>query len=742
MDQLLPFPDHNTDPKKKDKDWILKFAKAAYSSWNIGMPTGSIFLAKQQCYAEIRDYAMGRQSVAKHQKQLLPEDPNDESFTKISWKPRSDGKVLRDIAVAKVQKAGYNIIATPISETAKDAQDAEVAAAKVKIMMRQAMPELANHPQLKRLPGEAEDLEELQMSIDFNPKFVRAKDIEESVQLVFSENEIDQVWDACAEDIVDFGVGIAEESIDENNKVIIEHVYPGEFACSFTNRSDFSDITWAFRLRSTKLSDISKQAGVTDDQLTQLVNKVSGQNGNPISIGTNTLENNGYDAFKAPVMQLKFISWDKRVTEATTKNGVLKVSKVKPSKADKISADKEYTSKTIENIYKCKWVVGTDIIYDYGIEANTKRSVNIATMGKTKLGFHIKAASFSNMKAVGLTEAMISSIDDLDITTFKYRMFKNRMVPPGFDIDLTAIEDVAIGATGKTMTKKEVLDLFYETGNFLNRRSGGLSIDNNVNYKSVIPLDNAMTQHLVEFANDMANSKQALRDITGLNELTDGSTPNPKTLTTIANLANESTNNALYNLINARKFIINSVAKATVQRLQTALKRGPYDGYNPVAGRWISVPKSILYYDYDIIIESKSTDDQKQIIYNLMTEDIKNGLISHADVVTIIYANNLKAAAILLSYKVDKAKNQQQAMALQNTQATAQAQMQSNQMAEQIKDEMAERQKMRQIQIDNNLQSWAYMIQELKNKQINANVETKAITDILTSGVAPQAAAN
>jgi hypothetical protein len=74
-------------------------------------------------------------------------------------------------------------------------------------IMKQA-PQLGNHPGLKQLPGEAEDLEALQMEIDHNPKFIRAKDIEEAIQLVFYENEADKLWDVIAEDIVDFGVGI------------------------------------------------------------------------------------------------------------------------------------------------------------------------------------------------------------------------------------------------------------------------------------------------------------------------------------------------------------------------------------------------------------------------------------------------------------------------------------------------------------------------------------------------------
>lgn len=740
--QITPqaFPDHNIDPRKKDEKWLLQFAKAAYNNWN-GMPDGSIFMAKAARYAIIRSYAMGEQSTKEYVPTFLPEDQENESWQNISREPRQDGVVLRNIAVAKLRKSGYNILATPINPAAKDAQDEEYKKAKVKIMMREAIekqaPEMADHPMMRKLPGEAEDMEELQMEIDHNPKFIRAKDIEESVQLVFYENEVNKVWDANAEDLVDYGVAIAKEGLDNNNKVIIRHVMPDNFACSYSNKSDFSDITWAFELLRVKLSDLSSH--FNDKQMDEVLQKVRGLNGNPSSLGNNTLNNNGYDIFKADVVDLELVSWDKRTTqENKDKNGNLRISKTKPGKEGNSDED-VYTSKTVEVIYKCKWIVGTDFLYDFGIAQNQKRTVNIGTMGKTKLSYHIQAASFSKMRATGMTEAMISVIDDLNIATFKLRNFRNRMVPNGFDIDLAAIEGVALGASGQDkMEPKEVIAMFFETGVLISRRSG-ISMDGNVNYKAINAISNNMADQIVALANDIQMSKQALRDITGLNELTDGSTPNPKTLTTIANLANESTNNALYYLLAARKYIIESVSKGTVQRLQVALKRGPYDGFNKATGRWVTVPKSIIDYDYDIMIEDTATDDQKQILYSLMMEDIKNGFISHADVVAIIFANNLKTAAILLSYRVEKNKKKKQMEALQNTQATANAQMQSNAAAEKLKDEMAEKVHRRKLEEIDLQKSWDFLIKQQQVSQANDAAQLKAGTEIMKVGIGENA---
>lgn len=736
----LAFPDHGVDPKLKVKEPFMKqMAKACWNNWSTGMPIGSIFLARAAEYKEERDYAMGRQSIDKHKKELLPEDANDESYNKISWEGRQDGVALLNIAGAKVQKAGWNILATPVNPTAKDAQDEEYAKARIKIMMREVMaqqdPEMANHIALKRMPGEAEDLEELQMQVDFSPKFIRAKDIEESIQLVFYENEIDKLWDEVSKDVLYHGAGIVKEGLDENNKVVIRHVPLGSFGCSKFYQPDGSDITWAFEIKPTKLSDLSKY--FNESQINKILKQVIGKDGNPWSLGENRFEDNGYDIYKANVMDLEFISWDKRVTEANTdKIGNLRVAKTKPSDEGKEKRGTTYTAKTVENVYKLKWVVGTDLIYGFGKAENQKRTVNIATMSKTKLSYHIQTTNFHGMRSVGMVAGMKSIIDDLNNSTFKLRMLKNRMVPNGFDIDLAAIEDVALGAKGETMKPKEVINMFFETGVLISRRSG-ISMDSNVNYKAINAITNGQADQIVVLAQSVQDSLQALNSITGFNDLTNGSTPNAKTLVPVANLANEGTSNALYLYVNCRKNIVESVAKATIQRLQVALKRGAYDGFNKATGRWISVPKSIMDYDYDIMIEDKPTDEQKQWLYQLVQEDIKNGFLDTADVITIINTQNIKNAQIQLSYKSKKSKEKQQADKLQGEDYLAKRQIESNEAAELLKDKMAENQKRRQMEIDDNVKAWEYMIAKLKVAQADAAVDKKAIMDIVTSGITP-----
>lgn len=731
----IAFPDHQIDPRKKDKSWILQMARACYSNWNESMPQNSIFLAKAAGYKEIRNYATGKQSINKYKKELLPDESQDESWAKISWVPRQDGKTIRNIAVAKVQKGGYNIIATPVSQKAKDAQDKEFAKVRAKLVLRDIVqstaPELANDPSLTKSPGDPDSLAEFEDEVKFNPKFIRARDAEESIDGIFYENDASFLWDGVAEDLVDFGVAVGKEDLDEQNKVRMRYVYPGCFACSATKDRRFSDLTWAFEIIDMKLSDLAKK--FSPDEVRLIYNSVAGKNGNPHAFGTNTLETNGYDRFKAKVMDLEFISWDTRNMEANlNKEGNLKTSKAKPTKT---GAD--FIPRTVENIYKCKWVVDTDLIFDYGLARNQKRTADPSTMAKTSLSYHAVATSFYNMRATGLTEDLIPIIDDLNMATFKLRMFRNRLIPNGYEIDLDALEDVAIGKSGENMTPKEVIDMFFETGILVSRRGGTDSISTQ-NYRAINPISNSMADQLASLYNDLQMSKQALRDISGLNELTDGSTPNPRMLTTIANLANESTNNALWYFINARKNLVEQMAKGVVQRLQVALKHGNYSTFNPNTGLYAEIPQSLIYFDYDIKIEDRPTDEQKQWLMELLKEDIANGTLNTPDVVTIINSNNIKTAQIILSGRAERNKKKMQEQALQNSRQTAQLQSQSNIMAEQAKVQSAEilhQMKMEQIGIS---KAWDYLIKSLQVGQQDNEATMKAQSEIMKTASSPQ----
>lgn len=121
-----------------------------------------------------------------------------------------------------------------------------------------------------------------------------------------------------------------------------------------------------------------------------------------------------------------------------------------------------------------------------------------------------------------------------------------------------------------------------------------------------------------------------------------------------------------------------------------------------------------------------------------MAEDIKAGYISHAEVVTILYTKNLKHAAMLLSYRVEKGKERLQKNSMENIQVTSQEQQKSNQAAKLLDDKMDENKHKRKMEEIELTQSWMFKTKQLEVAQASEAVDKKAITDIVTTGMAGQ----
>ena len=167
------FPDDDIDPKLKNKDYCRKFAEAIYNDWQFAVPR-TMFAHAAVDYEIIKSYALGCQDIDQYKPMLDIEDTAEESSYAIDWSVRSIVSKFRRIALGKLQKSSYNLDFKPVDPIAKDEMSKYYADIKAKIMLRQQLmqqaPQLGNSPTLKRKFGDPEDLEELQMQMDYGSK--------------------------------------------------------------------------------------------------------------------------------------------------------------------------------------------------------------------------------------------------------------------------------------------------------------------------------------------------------------------------------------------------------------------------------------------------------------------------------------------------------------------------------------------------------------------------------------------
>jgi hypothetical protein len=351
----------------------------------------------------------------------------------------------------------------------------------------------------------------------------------------------------------------------------------------------------------------------------------------------------------------------------------------------KVATDK-YTRRKVKAVYKCKWIVGTDYCYDWGLAYDQKRSANPKKKAETSLSFKFYAFNFFEMRAQGMMERLIPYLDDYQLTILKIQNFKNRAVPSGWWIDLEALENVALNKGGKNMTPKEILQMFFETGVLLGRSKDNAGEPMGPNWKPVIPIENTVMAELAGFYNDLLATIQAIEATTGYNAITSGD-PNPKTLTPGYETANISTDDALWEMANAEAWLSQKLAEDVLCRMQQGLRKGDIEGIMPYKGAlnqntlsFVKLSQDISGREYGIMLQEASTDGEKEWLMQVMNADIANGTLDVSDAIMIINTHNVKEAQALLAYRVKKNKD----MMAQQKQAEIQSAGQQSQMAAQI----------------------------------------------------------
>jgi len=691
----FPYPDHNIDPSKKGREWCMDYARAAYYDWQFVYPKG-IFSGNGGDYSKFRLYALGKQPNSQYKKWLGVDETTNNTWLSLDWSIRSIVSGYRDKAISRLMSTDYNVVATPIDPLAQSEMQMLFADIKTKLIMRDMLekedPQMANHPFIAIKSGEPMDLEELHMRMEMGEQFNRSKDAEMAIQLALYQNDYKTKRRRLFEDLFDLGVAGVRDYLGDDNKPKFRVVDPECVITSFNKEADFSNIVHAGEIIDVPIIELATvkndEGGLmfTEKELTEFASTIAGQFGNPRLLGLGTGWMKPYDKFKCKVLDIEFYTYNERVYKDTVDEqgnpDFRKSDFGRGKKSDK------YTRKKIQYVYKCKWVIGTEKVYDFGMAYDQKRPTEIKEKAKTKLSYTFYAYNFYQMKAQGMMERLIPYIDDYQLTMLKIQNFKNRAVPSGWWIDLSALEKVAMTKGGKDMEPQELLQMFFDTGVLLGRSDTDGGTPQSQNWRPVIPIENTAASELQMFYNDLISTISAIEKMTGYNDVTLGQASS-KTLVPGYESGQQSTNEALFPLAFSEENILLKLSEAMLCRTQQALKKGDIKGYGPGLNsntlQFIQISPEIAWRDYGIELEKRTTQDQKAWLMQAMQQDIANGVLNTSDAVMLVNTKNVKQAQMIWAYKVRKEKERLQEQRMAEIQAQNEGTQQTAQMAQEAK---------------------------------------------------------
>lgn len=682
------------------------------------MPYGTLVTGNLKM-SEIKMYAMGKQPIDKYKKMMSPGEPSDQSWRAIDWTPPAFMCKYRAIAIAKLLQKKFDFQAYAIDPLARSEEDETFNKMKVKMLMREAAQkagsEIADSPMLAPQPGEAEDLEQLIMQKEYGYKHIMAMEAEEAINLIFQQNNIDELRKEAVINSYDYGIAGYTQWIDENGMVKQRAINMEYFGCSYFEKPDGSDLVHWFEIVPTYVADLAPY--YTKEQLDDICKKVISKNGNPgVYTPVSGFFNQSWNRFKVSVMQIKFLSWNDTVYKeekdgrgnmrfgksdyknkqflAVNKLGNLEAESDSTTNdyfeslqtsGDRGEATPKYIKSTKKVSYKASWIVDTDYMHDYGIRENQNRK--LSSWWDTDLDIQLYAWNFYKMQFTGMTEQLIPFEDKACQIWFNLQNLANKLIPYLINIDFNAVEAVNFGKGGGKAKPSEIIDFIFS--NFVVPYRSTDLLSRNPNYK---PVSIEATGQLAAFAQlheELEYTLMKMQQVAGLNEATDASTVNAKNLNSTNEAMVESTNNALYLISEADKQLLKKTADAVVQKVQIAVKLGKVAGYAKALGgntvKFFNINPNISLHELGIFIEEAPTAAQREALWNDCNIKESQGLLTVGDKAYVMTVRNLKEAYQVLDYKINKRKEEAHAQQMQLVQQQTEGNMQVSQATEQMK---------------------------------------------------------
>jgi len=309
------------------------------------------------------------------------------------------------------------------------------------------------------------------MQMNYTFKHQMAIEAEQGIKLILEQNKIEQMREKIKEDLFDYGVAGYKEYIDSNGAVKVRTVNPRNILINQCKKKDFSDAAYTGEIIEMTISDLKQAAGnqFSETEYESIAKQYIGWLGNPKEWPSSlSVYNKGYDKFRIRLLDLEFFSVNEMVYEQRIDRRGNKVF-ARAKYDDKNKRKDKYDRVAFKVVYKGKWIIGTNYIFDYGLCTDMKRAKS--SLMDTELSYHLIAPEFYDMKAYGMMEQIIPIADAIQIAWYRLQNAINQSKPKGIMIEMGALEDIPLGKGGKMLSPMKVIDLFNKTGTLVYRKS-------------------------------------------------------------------------------------------------------------------------------------------------------------------------------------------------------------------------------------------------------------------------------
>tara|TARA_R110000751_G_scaffold269925_3_gene369626 strand:- start:1255 stop:3690 length:2436 start_codon:yes stop_codon:yes gene_type:complete len=680
-----------SDAEKATEEFGLQIGQAIQYEWFKKDANQCRFYTQWRDFHRLRLYARGEQSVAKYKNELAVD--GDLSYLNLDWTPVPILPKFIDIVVNgmserlfKVKAYAQDAMSQSKRSKYQDMIESQMVARPVleTIQEKTGVDPFTMNPD--DLPGSDEELQ-LYMQLNYKPAIEIAE--EEAINTILDENHYDDLRKRLNYDQTVLGISVAKHEFLKGSGVQLSYVDPANVVYSYTEDPNFKDCFYWGEIKTVPIIELMKiDPTLTREDLEEI--SKSGQSWYDYYNVAQFYDNDIFYRDTTTLMYFNYkttkkIVYKKKKLEGDGSRMIEKDDQFNPPEKMMKEGDFEKVSKTIDVWYDGVLVMGTNILLKWEVAENMVRPKSASQFA---IPNYVACAPRMYKGVIeSLTRRMIPFADLIQVTHLKLQQVISRTVPDGVYIDADGLNEVDLG-TGNAYNPEDALRLYFQTGSVIGR---SYTQDGDYN-QGKVPITQLTASSGAGKAQmligNMNHYLQMIRDVTGLNEARDGSTPDPYSLVGVQKLAALNSNTATRHILDASLYMFRSIAEALTYRVSDILQYADFKEQfaNQIGKYNVSVLKDMneLYiYDFGIFIEVAPDEEQKAMLEQNIQMALSKGDINLEDAIDIREIRNLKLANQLLKVKRIAKQDREEKMAMQQQAMQAQQALQSQQMSAQ-----------------------------------------------------------
>jgi hypothetical protein len=680
-----------TDEEKESFDFGLKVGQSIQYEWFKKKGNSCRFYDQWIDFHKMRLYARGEQSIDKYKKEMAVD--GDMSFLNIDWGivpiiPKFVDIVVNGMSdrIFSVSAYAQDAMAAEQRSSYQEMLEADMIARDMLMMTKEQFGVDAFNVDPNTLPKNDQELS-LHMQLNYKPAIEIAE--EEAINTVFDMNKYPDLKRRLDYDQTTIGIAIAKHRFSYDGGVLLEYVDPAECVYSYTDDPSFKDVFYWGEVKQIHVTELKKiNPNLTDEEIEE-IKETTGMWSTEYSV-MRSYNDSFADQDVVNVLffnyktDKKFV-WKEKILENGGSRVIQRDESFNPPEGEEVMFRR--VEKKIDVWYEGCMVLGSDKLIQWQLAKNMVRPE--AAFQKAFPNYIAAAPRMYKGTIESLVRRMMPYADLIQMVHLKLQQVMSRITPDGVYIDADGLNEIDLG-NGASYNPHEALKMFFQTGSVIGR---SFTQDGEFNHGKV-PIQelnhNSGHNKIQALINSYNYYLNMIRDVTGINEARDGSTPDPDALVGVQKLAAANSNVATRHILDAGLDMTRDLAECVSLRIADILEYSDFaEEFAMQIGKYnvalLDEIKRLYLHSFGIFIEVAPDEEQKMRLEQDISLAIQRDQIDLDDKIDIMNMKNLKLASEMLKLRKREKLERDQAAEQQKMQMQGQINAQSAQQAAEAK---------------------------------------------------------